>query len=397
MTVETGGCGSIRDQLGELLVGALDDEASGRVEAHLLGCDACSHELAGLLETEELLTRGEELAHVGSPLTARPRWQGWLAFAAAAAVLLLTGALLLSPAEPSERLLFGRLLFGRLTAAVGTGATLQVGAALERGARLTAPAEGVLQLADGSLIAVAAGAQLELVGPRVIRLDAGRVEINATANEQRFFAVRTVRGTARTHETSTGPGTSFRVEVQEDEMYGKTMKAAGAAGVVVVSVIAGMVVFDSGDGLATTRVEAGQRVVATQDGVERLEPRAAAEEPAVAVQELESLRTTNAKLEAEMGALADERKALKIELAAVREELTTLQAAAESGTQPEGASAPRGTLPVEFGRWSDVEELSGTDWKTTAAAVKTLAGALTRENLLKLLRGMGPWIRSPMA
>ena len=346
-------CAQNRPRLGELLVGALNDELAAPLLEHLAECDACGAELAELqaLEDDLALAAAPRAASAPTPANAPTRWaprrrRAW--------------RLVLGPALAAS--LLAVALVGR-PSAEGAGEPLPA-SALARGpgdVPLRRPlrfAERTsLALPDGSVVAADAGALLELTGPRSLVLHAGLAAFDV-AKHRTPFTVRTPRGAA------TVLGTTFRLEVKEIDMH-TAARASAAVTVVTLAVASGVVLFVP-DGGEPMRVEAGQAVVAGPDGVDLLDAAVGSKAPATAPAEVEALRAEKAELEAENQALAARLEALEARLEGPRP-AEPVAPAGESASPP----AER-ALAVDYGRWSERDVLRDADWKKMGGAFKTM-------------------------
>jgi hypothetical protein len=304
----------VKDLLGEFLVGALDAEASERVASHLVECAECGRELA-LLEGLE-----RELRAAGA--ARRRRWPLLAAALAAAACLAL---LLLRSAPPTE----------------------------------PARSPGLLALADGSRVTAERQARLSVLGPREVRLDAGRARFDVVHGDAPFL-VRTPRGTAWVL------GTSFLVEIGDGVMNAKLPTAAA---VVTVTVVSGVILWKSTDGFADTRAHEGEQVVARLGSVElRSAPPPGHE--TVSLERLSVLERENAELRAQLAAVASRSSEFETRAA------TPSGPAPKEEPKPASVLAPRAAPAgprIAFGPQARLDKLAQIDWRAAGLAAKTLA------------------------
>jgi hypothetical protein len=311
--------------LGEFLAGALGPDESERVALHLTTCVECGRELALLHGLEESLRRAAP---------ARRRW-ALLAVAAAACLAVV----LVRPAPPAV------------------------------------PAPGALTavaLADGSRVAAEWEARLEVIGPREVRLVAGRARFDVVHGDAPF-QVRTPRGTVVV------VGTSFLVEIGDGAMNAKLPTAAA---VVTVTVVSGVILWKSSDGLADTRAHEGEQVVAKLGSVElRGTPPPKAEAPAAATPEkLTALERENAELRAQLAEVTSRNAALEAHTAA------TPEPQAPSKGEPKASPDAPGRPRIAFGPQARLDKFSKVDWRAAGLAAKTLAPILV-ELEAKILKG----------
>jgi hypothetical protein len=346
-------CSDHRPRLGELLTGALDDDELAALGAHLEDCLPCQDELAALGALEEtLLTSGSPSAGVRPHAGARPGSPSglsrvWIAAALAAALAL--GALLgLAGHTPAP----GRLVRGSLE---GYGAGQRVPAARE----LLATQPGLLALGQRAGVELTPGTRFRLESQEAVHLSRGDATFRVTPG-QGGFAVVTPRGRVSVL------GTVFRVAILEGSM-GSNGKA-GLAAVVAVVVTAGVVMFESGDGHDPVRVEAGQAILASTEGVRPVDL-----EAAVALErELSSLREEHTRLQAERDALRADRQRLEGRVAELEQAQAAVEAPAETGERVAPVEESRSSLAVAFGAHRDLEALQDADWATMAAASRTM-------------------------
>ncbi len=315
-----------RELLGEFLAGALGPDESERVAAHLTTCLECGRELALLHGLEDSLR---------SVAPGRRRWLLVAAVAIAAAACL--AVVLLRPAPR----------------------------AVPAPTALTA-----LALADGSRVAAEWEARLDVIGPREVRLVAGRARFDVFHGDAPFL-VRTPRGTVVV------VGTSFLVEIGDGAMNAKLPTAAA---VVTVTVVSGVILWKSTDGLADTRAHEGEQVVAKLGSVELRATPPPRSEPLAAPgpEKLTALERENAQLRAELAEITSRNVAL--EARAVPEP----PAPTKEAPRPAAPDAP-GRPRISFGPQARLDKLSKVDWRAAGLAAKTLAPILIEieEQVLK--------------
>jgi ferric-dicitrate binding protein FerR (iron transport regulator) len=324
-------CDLVRNQLGEFLVGGLDGESSSQVERHLESCDACSSELLKLQELEGRLWSIET-----APSRASSRM--WVAAAAAGFLVGLALVFGLMP-QRSACLVEGR--------ALEIQKPPQEKPAVPYGKSLTILEPALIELADQSVIEARPGARIELKRDREVLLLAGEAFFQVQKRAE-TFVVDTPIGTASVL------GTSFQVEVMEERaVKASSVVAASAGAVVVVAVVTGAVLWKSNDEPSVSRIEAGMRATAKQGSVEI----------ARMSEEVGQLRREREALASEKEGLAKE----KVELEKKVSDLTERVKSLEDAAQEKKPASDQG-IQISFGKWSEMEEITGANWKEMGEA-----------------------------
>lgn len=375
-----GGCEAVRGSLGEWLAGALEGEAARAVEAHVQTCDGCSRALADLGALEAALRSaafpagpGQAAPPRGRPRSRLARAAVGLALAAGVAVAALVWRSPLPPGRGGGGA--ARVLYGA-----------RAGTALAPGETYAAGSPAVLELADGSLVALAPAARLAAMAPRAARLEAGEAVFHIQQNAQHFL-VELPLGTVIVL------GTTFRVSIEEESMsrMGSVLMNPRAAWALTatIAVASGVVLYRAHDGSASTEIRAGERAVVQAGSVEvgSAGPGAAAGTPALeearaelakAMAAAEALRRENEELRAARD-MAEKAKAdAEKKLAALAPRARPAGGERAPGeAPPPGAPAPsRKGVAIDFGPHAAIPEVAGADWREMAQAASNMTGLL---------------------
>lgn len=253
----TGSCEEIEKLLSDYAEGELDDSANRSVELHLAACRPCTGELtlmralvSGLHRIPEETAPAAVMAAITRRLPAArkspaPVWRfGWrpvsLGFAAAGALALaVITPILWRPSTPDRPIALASAPATGTTIATVTAASgvctldgrsvTQPSAALVEGARLESSGPAQMAFADGSTIALAAGARL-VAGADEVQLETGKIDLSVEKQKLHFRvrtpeAVVTVWGTRFTVQH----GSVTAVEVQEGKVQVEAASGAGPA------------------------------------------------------------------------------------------------------------------------------------------------------------------------
>lgn len=316
-----------RDRLAEFLVGALDEAETESVALHVSSCARCGEELALLHSLEGSLG--------GLRPARRPSFFFAVAALAAAVVLAF---LLLRPQPPVSEAPVSR--------------------------------EGPLVLACGSRVDALPLARVETPAPRAVVLRSGTARFDVVPGETPF-QVRTPRGTVVVL------GTKFVVEVEED----MNAKVPTAAAVVTITVVSGMILWKSNDGLPETRVKAGEQAVARAGAIELK----AAPPAALADDKADKLAKENESLRAKLAEVTRRNAELENRVAAIGSD--TRASTPASGSNPSTPAAARETAPppvaekpalrIRFGPAKHQDALAKVkNWAELAEACRNLGPIL---------------------